>query len=148
MADSPSDIAADETTTDLESVMSNPYQGPDDVELKRHIEDSLYNTIEQENVAKEEAIKNKIDEDELLKHSDDFLKSLFPQPGGKIGQSGSLRASPMIASGRGMRPIMRNPYDAAPNYLVNTADLTSTVRDLTRGLLANTIRKHGISNLV
>ena len=145
MADSPSDIAADETTTDLEGAMSLHKQG-DDVE--RHIEDSLYNAIEQENVAKEEAIKNKIDQDKLLKHSDDFLKSLFPQPGEKIGSSGSLRASPMIASGRGMRPIMRNPYDAAPNVLVNTADLTSSVRDLTRGLLASNIRKHGISNLV
>ena len=145
MADSPSDIAADETTTDLEGAMSLHTQG-DDVE--RHIEDSLYNAIEQENVAKEEAIKNKIDQDKLLKHSDDFLKSLFPQPGEKIGSSGSLRASPMIASGRGMRPIMQNPYDAAPNVLVNTADLTSSVRDLTRGLLASNIRKHGISNLV
>ena len=145
MGDSPSDIAADETTTDLEGAMSLHTQG-DDVE--RHIEDSLYNTIDQENVAKEEAIKNKIDQDKLLKHSDDFLESLFPQPGEKIGQSGSLRASPMIASGRGMRPIMQNPYDAAPNVLVKTGDLTSAVRDLTRGLLSDTIRSHNIKYLV
>ena len=147
MAESPTSLESSNLTTDdMEGAMSLHTRG-DDVE--RHQEDTLYDSIEQENVAKEEYLRNKIDKDEFLKHSEDFLDSLFPKPGEEIGSSGSLRGSSMnIASGRGMRPIMRNPYDAAPNYLVNTADLTSTVRDLTKGLLANTIRKHGISNLV